>query len=139
MTQLNSHKSISFLRYMIEHDLNLLTEWFKSNQLSLNLDKTVLMKFWLDKHDFIVKIGDITLQSVKVTKFRGIHGWSHHVNVVYNKILANKHLLQTARNLLDSECLKHVYNAHIHSHINYGLAIWGNMILKTDLAKLHTL
>ena len=41
-----SHKSAKFLKYMLEHDLTLMMDWFKANALSLNLDKTVGMKFW---------------------------------------------------------------------------------------------
>ena len=31
---------------MLEHDLNIMIDWFNANKLSLNLQKTVAMQFW---------------------------------------------------------------------------------------------
>ena len=56
--------------------------------------------------------------------------WNDHVNALYNKLLSNKRLLQNAKNLLSNVTLKHIYYAHIHSHLTYGLSIWGSMIMK---------
>ena len=46
MSILNSAKNLKFLKYTMEHDMILLSDWYKANQLSLNIDKTVLLKFW---------------------------------------------------------------------------------------------
>ena len=40
-TLLNTHSSKNFLQYLIVHDIDILMSWFKANQLSLNLSKTV--------------------------------------------------------------------------------------------------
>ena len=56
--------------------------------------------------------------------------WSCHINYLYSKLLANKRLLQNAKKLLTSTTLKLIYYAHIHSHLTYGLTVWGNMISK---------
>ena len=42
-TLLSSQKSINFLKYTLQHDMELLTQWFKANQLSLNMAKTMLV------------------------------------------------------------------------------------------------
>ena len=42
----NSHKSTQFLQYTLEHDLQMMTNWFSANKFSLNIGKTVAMKFW---------------------------------------------------------------------------------------------
>ena len=44
-TLLYSHKNAKFLKYALEHDMALLSEWYKANKLSLNVYKTVLLKF----------------------------------------------------------------------------------------------
>ena len=51
-TLFNSHKSEIYLEYMLNCDLEILFDWFKANQLSINLQKTVMMQFW-SKHDKI--------------------------------------------------------------------------------------
>ena len=45
-TLFNSHKSEMYLEYMLNRDLEILFDWFKANQLSINLEKTVMMQFW---------------------------------------------------------------------------------------------
>ena len=51
-TLFNSHKSEIYLEYMLNRDLEILFDWFRANQLSINLEKTVMMQFW-SKHDKI--------------------------------------------------------------------------------------
>ena len=36
-----------------------------------------------------------------------------------------------AQNLLPGKILEQIYYAHVYSHLTYGLAIWGSMLLKT--------
>ena len=45
-TLINHHQNRNFLGYMMTHDMNLLSDWFKVNQLSLNIMKTNLVMFW---------------------------------------------------------------------------------------------
>ena len=45
-TLVNSAKNENFLRCTLEHDMLALVDWYKANQLSLNINKTVLIKFW---------------------------------------------------------------------------------------------
>ena len=67
---------------------------------------------------------------MKIT--RGFIPCQYHANIVYNEILVNHHLLQISRNILDHESLRHIYNTHIHSHLNYGLPVWESMIPKKE-------
>ena len=39
-TLFNSHKSEIYLEYMLNRDLEMLLDWFRANQLSINLEKT---------------------------------------------------------------------------------------------------
>ena len=64
--------------------------------------------------------------------------WKAHVNAVMNRAKTNKKLLTNAKNLLNTETLIGVYQAHIYSHLSYGLVVWGSMIncqSKEDLYK----
>ena len=38
-----------------------------------------------------------------------------------------------SRNLLNRKCMLNIYYAHIHSHLTYGLSIWGSMALKKNI------
>ena len=128
-TLVNSAKNENFLRYILEHDMLLLIDWYKANQLSLNIDKTVLIKFWPNNEkEFRIKIGQVDVINQSHTKFLGVIiddqlSWREHCNTLYNKLLVNKCLLQNTQNLLPLSSLLGVYYAHIYSHIMCGLLV----------------
>ena len=118
-TLLNSTKHLEFLKFSLEHDMVLLMDWFKANQLLLNVDKTVLLKFWPGKAKFKVEIDGPEIVNLSKTKFLGIVvdkclNWKEHTNTLYNKMLSNKRLLSNAKNLLPINCLKKIYYEHVY-------------------------
>ena len=71
-TLVNSAKNVNFLRYTLEHDMSLLIDWYKANQLSL-IGKTVLIKFWPNNDkEFRIKIGQAGVINQTHTKFLGV-------------------------------------------------------------------
>ena len=127
-----------FLDYAVHHDMLLLMDWFMANKLTLNLNKTVAINFWS------INIMDVKIPIVQFTKFLGVYldenlDWKYHSNQVYNKIQSNKQLLNISKNFMDVETLIKIYYAHIHSHLSYGLIVWGSMLNKTSLNDLEHL
>ena len=56
----------------MHHDMKILISWFKYNKLSLNLGKTVLIKFWEDTtNEENFTIDGIEIPEVTNTKFLG--------------------------------------------------------------------
>ena len=49
------------------------------------------------------------------------------------------HLLKTPRNLFNEKTLKLIYHAHIQSHIDYGLVLWGSMTTKDNLNRMQSI
>ena len=93
-TIFNSHQSIKFLQYTLENDMKLLLDWFRVNKLSLNLTKSVTMKFWKNNKDFSVNVDGVQLPTVTCTKFLRVHVdheliWTNHVNKIIDKIRNN--------------------------------------------------
>ena len=43
------------------------------------------------------------------------------------------HLLRTPKHLFNEKTLKLIYHAHIQSHIDYGLLLWGSMTTQNNL------
>ena len=105
-----------------------------------------MIKFWPNNIPFEVNIENLSIKNSKSTKFLGVIldenlTWSDYVNVIYNKLLSNKRLLLNAKMLLSIVTLQHIYYAHTHSHLTYGLSIWGSMIMKrmeNTLYKIQT-
>ena len=61
-TLLFSHKNIKFLKYALEYNMSLLMSWYKANKLSLNINKTVLIKYWPDGKCFDVEIEGVQIK-----------------------------------------------------------------------------
>ena len=107
-TIFNSSKSIKYLQYMLENDLNHMGSWFSANKLSLNLSKTVAMKFWsnTDEKNLQLKIRGHTVPLVSNTKFLGVYidnmlTWNIHTNYVIGRLQNNQRMLMLGKHLLD--------------------------------------
>ena len=129
-TLFNSHKSEKFLEYMLNCDLEILLDWFNANQLSINLEKTVMMQFWPKNAKIKIKARNNVIPIVRNTKFLGVFmddtlSWKTHVEYLHNKLSMNQHMLQTSKNKLDKNSLRNVYFSHIHSHLVYGIKVLG--------------
>ena len=139
-----NHKNIKFLKYTLEHDMSICTNWYRANKLSLNVNKMVLLKFWTDGKKFDIEVESVNIVNLSHPKFLGIMvddclTWKHHVNAVTNRVRSNRKLLTNAKNLLNANALRNIYQGHIYSHLTYGLVIWGSTISnqsKEDLYKL---
>ena len=118
---------------MLAHDLNVLLDWFKANQLSINLSNTVMISFWPDVKGINIRAGDYTIPVVTHCKFLGVFvdetlSWSFHMEHFHKKMTTNKHLLSTSKHKLHHNCLKKVFYSHIHSHLIYGMKVWGTSL-----------
>ena len=117
-TLLSSAQNDKLLRFHLEHDMLILMDWYKANKLSLNVDKTVMLRFW-SSTDFIINVGNTTISNTHCTSYLGVLiddklTWKEHTNQLYCKLLTNKHLLLNAKNLLPEFCLRKIYFAHIY-------------------------
>ena len=129
---------------MLQSDLNNLDIWFKSNMLSLNISKTNVMNINSKNTSTTntIKLGDLTLPTVDTTKFLGVIidkklTWTKHINTIISKILANKNLLAKAKHLLTPEAKKHIYYAHIHSHLIYANTVWSEQMTSKQKKSLE--
>ena len=141
------HNDIKFLNFCIEHDMNILQDWFEANKLTLNVDKSCCILFGHDKYNqgkpnkFVAKLGDKIIPVVDHTKFLGLWidknlSWKEHYDKLILKLKSKLGLLYRGKKFLTTECRQHLYYTQIHSNMTYGLVIWGNMLSKTLLEKL---
>ena len=76
----------------------------------------------------------------KTFKLVGIHideklKWTEHIKIVSRKLNHATYALRKVSNLISTENKKLLYSGLIHSHLTYGLPIWGN----TSKANIKTL
>ena len=108
-----SHRNVRYLKWCIEEDLKTISDWFKANKLTLNLNKTVYVFFGNSKNEVKpdLEISNIILKPSKIAKFLGLWldedlNWNTHITKLINKIKRNMHLLQVPKNLFNEHALK---------------------------------
>ena len=109
-TIFNSHMCNKYLQFMLEYDLNLMTDCLNANKLSLNLHKTAAMQFWNNNTNLELRVDNVKIPVVESTKFLGVQidnqlTWHNHVNHLVNKLSINKRMMALDRNLLDRNSL----------------------------------
>ena len=108
------------------------------------MSKMVVMSFWDNKNDLDIKIDGQTIPLVQTTKYLRVTldnnlTWDEHVNLLCNKLQANKHMLSMSAKLLTTSNLKLLYYAYIYSHLMYRLGAWGNMANNAQIKNLQVL
>ena len=111
--------------------------WFKRNKLNLNPSKTRYMIFNSKTEETkLVKIGDTYIDRVwskgKEQSFKlvGIHvdeklKWDKHIHYIARKMDWALYGLNKVNKQLTSSNKKLLYSGLIHSHLVFGLPIWG--------------
>ena len=135
--------------------------WFRRNKLNLNPSKTRYMIFNCTTDETeLVKINNQYIERVwhkgneKSFKLVGIHvdeklTWNSHIDAVAKKMDHANYALRKASKELVPKNKKLLYSGLVHSHLVYGLPIWGfarkgrlNKLLvkqKHSIRKIHNL
>ena len=139
-------KLLKYLRYCVEQDLISLHYWFNANKLTLNVSKTVGMLFSPNSHDqcLHIEIDSIRIPIVQSTKFLGTWvdkqlKWKTHIDKLALQINSRNGLLKQGKRLLNLNAMKVLYYAQIHSILQYGIVVWGNMAQKSQIKRLQKL
>ena len=85
MTLFNHHQNKNFLSFVMTHDMSILDDWFRANQLSLNLSITVSMLFWPNGKELKINMDRFIIPQVTHTLFLGVILdeellWSAHIS-----------------------------------------------------------
>ena len=108
--------------------------------------KTMYLLF-RNKHDntnsnsYDLNIGTQRIKRVQQTKFLGLiideHlQWAAHIKHVKSKVSSSQYAIRKAKHVLSTSQLKTLYYSMVHSHLEYGLLLWG-AALKTYLKPLE--
>ena len=100
--------------------LHELGTWFKTNKLTLNLDKTCYAVFSVSATDCInLTFDGIDIQKVHTCKYLGIHfddqlTWRNHIDYIYNKLKQLTGILHRLRSKLADRWLQNIYYAFVY-------------------------
>lgn len=122
------HKDANTMEAKLIQVKDILMQWFESNGIILNIDKTITIKYKtksrkeqtkseIDYQESTIFLGYVI--DSKVTH-------KLHLDKISRKISTANFVLLKLRPLVDQKTLKMVYYAYVQSYLNYGITIWGN-------------
>jgi hypothetical protein len=135
-----SGRDIDTMTALFNNDLASLTEWLRSNRLSLNLSKTHSMIFSTNRalrdSTLSLLMNGAIIGTVKTTTFLGVKidnalTWSDHIACVARKVSKSVGIIKKASYILNRHTLLTLYKSLIMPHLQYCNLIWGNA------AKVH--
>ena len=91
-----------------------------------------------------IKFEDKIISNSCETKFLGIWlndnlSWESHIRQLTLKLKRNLMLLKRSRNFLKKNALILIYYGHFHSHLKYGILLWGSMLNQNQTKQLQKL
>ena len=135
-------KNIDDIPNEISHDLDSISEWLKSNKLSLNIKKPHFIVFTRNgatKPHVNLCIDGHNIGEVTSTKFLGVIidnrlNWKEHIIYISGKNSKGIRITLKARKHLDKDALK-TYYYFVYPYLYYCNHVWDNTY-KTYLNKL---
>ena len=130
------HRSTSYMTLFSQAnaDLQCLNEWFKSNKLSLNINKTVYVLFGknraLKPSHLEIRIGNSIIQQKQSTTFLGITidanlNWKQHITHVKGKLKSSLYMINRIKNFIPKDSLQTLYYSLMQPYLENGLILWG--------------
>jgi hypothetical protein len=143
-----SDKNIYVVESQVNNELRKLSEWFRSNKLSLNVSKTNFIVF--GNKQFPVNFSQIKLvldgnilERTDCAKFLGVYldekfKWTQHLNHISNKVSRGLGIMGRLMKILPPDVLKTLYFSLVYPYLSYCNIIWGGA-RATALHKLEIL
>lgn len=120
-----------------------LRDYFASNNMKVNIEKTQLICFTTGYQDLhlTVNLFGSTLQNSDNIKFLGVKidshlNWKAHINTLANKIASFCYALRMISSSVNEEAALMAYHAYVVSRIRYGIIFWGN---STEVSRIFIL
>ena len=117
----------------INSELINISDWLKTNRLSLNVQKSKYMIFHQPQkkiRDLLILINDTEIERVSDFDFLGLSineslNWKSHTDKIANKISRSIGILNRMKNILPLQPKIIIYNSLILSYLNFGILSWG--------------
>jgi len=121
-----------------------INNWFQSNILTMNCNKTHFMQF-LTKKQNERKIQIIAPNSINnninSTKFLGLIidnslSWKDHIAALTSTLNKACYAIRSIKLFLSVDILRRIYFSYVHSVVSYGIIFWGNSHHSTSIFKI---
>jgi len=142
-----SSKNLQDIYRQVNSDLGVISEWFFSNRLSLNVGKTHYILFALHKSkpppDLSIQLCGVTIDRKQYIRFLGILldeklSWHPHVDSVRKKLATSVFMMRRLKNIMPTRNMLTLYYSFFYPYLDYGLMLWGGAS-KTALNKIFVM
>jgi len=128
----SSGRNIANLEESINAELNILSEWFKTNRLSLNIKKTHFMIFNKKRsiRNVNILVNGTPIEQVQFTDFLGITfddhlNWKEHARRITKKLARKIGIINHLKKSLPVRILPSLYSAFVLPQLQYCNMVWG--------------
>jgi hypothetical protein len=129
----------------INRNIIKINDWFKSNSLSLNTDKTYFLQFHMktnQKYDFKTSYENRQITKAQNIKFLVIIidsnlSWKQHIDDIIPKINKVCFAVRSVKPFVSLEAMRLVYFNYFHSVLSYGIIFWGNSVHSKYIFKIQ--
>ena len=140
--------SLSGLKNRAQESLSSLESWFSRNSLKMNGAKTNFIIIGTNhsvQHPAVtgitLNVSGSEIRPSRSIKILGVTldqslSWESHISAVVNKCFASLISLNRVRHHFTPEALQLIIQAHVLSHVNYCLPVWGGAS-KTQQARVQ--
>ena len=132
-----SGKNTKNMAKEINIELKSLFDWLCANRLSLNVSKTEFIIFRPPRSNLenrvVLKLNGTKLFESPKLKYLGVIldnklSWKHHINELSKKLNRAVGMVYKIRTNCSNAVLRSLYFSLFHSHITYGIPVWGKCI-----------
>jgi len=115
--------------------------WFQSNLLTLNCDKTHFLQFLTKKHNEIkmqIISSKTIITNINSTKFLGLIidstlSCKDHITRLTSKLKKACYAIRAIKPFMSLDVMKIIYYSYVHPVISYGIIFWGNSHLSDSI------
>ena len=136
-----SNTDLQEFKHNIDVVLQETNNWFNSNLLTLNYNKTHFLQFFVKKQNEIkiqIMTSNTILTNINSTKFLGLTidntlSWRQHIASLTTKLNKACFAIRAIQPFMTSRVLKMVYFSYFHSIMLYGIIFWGSSHLSNHI------
>jgi hypothetical protein len=129
----------------ISRNIIKMNEWFRSNSLSLNTDKTHFLHFHTktnQKYDFQTSYENRQITKAQSIKFLGIIidsnlSWKQRIDDIIPKLNKECFAIRSVKPFMSLEVMRLIYLSYFHSILSYGIIFWCNSVHSKYIFKIQ--
>ena len=115
--------------------LNRVSNWFNTNRLCLNEEKSIHMLFTLKSHDLPESYQSETKSLGLIIDNKLM--WHQQGEYISKKLNKSCFFLRYLTGSISRDLIRTAYFALFHSHLNYGILIWGHSTIRHRIFSLQ--